>query len=64
MDDNAIEMLKHAIWVSGLTASDYARQILVRDPRTVRRWLAGDAPIPKSVRDYLEGLVEPSLPTG
>lgn len=50
-----VEQLRAAIQASGLSASAYARNILIRDPRTVRRWLAGDAPIPKSVLDYLKG---------
>lgn len=46
--------LKAAIDRSGLSNSAYARQVLVRDPRQLRRWLAGDSPIPDAVRDYLE----------
>lgn len=45
--------LRAAIEASGLSATQYARQILIRNPRTVRRWLAGDSPIPEAVRDFL-----------
>ena len=38
-----------AIRASGMTAATYARSVLIRDPRTVRRWLAGDSPIPAAV---------------
>ena len=53
----AIEALKQAIADSGLSSSAYAREILVRDPRSLRRWLAGHSPIPKAVLEYL-GCVE------
>lgn len=41
--------LRAVIEASGLSQSAYARWVLVRDPRTIRRWLAGDAPIPDAV---------------
>ena len=49
----AIAQLRAAIDRSGLSASAYARTVLIRDPRTVRRWMAGDSPIPDAVREYL-----------
>jgi hypothetical protein len=48
-----IALLRQAIQSSGLSASAYARDVLTRDPRTVRRWLAGDSPIPRAVLDKL-----------
>ena len=48
-----VALLRAAIKASGLSASAYARDVLVRDPRTVRRWLKGDSPIPQSVVDFL-----------
>jgi len=48
-----ISLLRAAITSSGLSASAYARDILIREPRTIRRWLAGDSPIPESVLHYL-----------
>lgn len=50
---NYIALLREAVRTSGLSASAYARTLLIRDPRTVRRWLAGTSPIPKAVQDYL-----------
>jgi hypothetical protein len=38
---------------SGLTVSRFARDVVGRDVRTVRRWIAGD-PIPDSVAQWLE----------
>lgn len=46
------ELLADAIAKSGLSSTQFAR-ILVRDPRQVRRWLAG-RPLPLAVRRYLE----------
>lgn len=60
----AIAQLRAAIVASGLSVSAYARQVLIRDPRTVRRWLAGDSPIPQSVRDFLELVGSSRLLTG
>jgi hypothetical protein len=37
---------------SGLTISAFARDVVGRDVRTVRRWLAGD-PIPEAVAAWL-----------
>ena len=55
----AIEVLKQAIADSGLSSSAYAREILVRDPRSLRRWLAGHSPIPQSVCQFLKREIEP-----
>lgn len=46
------ETLRAMIDASGLSQVEWARSILARDPRTVRRWLAGD-PIPEAVADWL-----------
>lgn len=47
------DLLAEAIEASGLSARRFAAEILLRDERTVRRWLAGDSPIPKPVMDWL-----------
>jgi hypothetical protein len=41
--------LRAAIARSGLSARAFAAHVLTRDERTVRRWLAGDSPIPVPV---------------
>jgi hypothetical protein len=43
------ELLRAAIERSGLSARAFAVRVLIRDERTVRRWLAGDSPIPAVV---------------
>lgn len=49
-----IQLLRDAIKKSGLSASAYATEVLVRDPRTIRRWLEGKFPIPPAVIDWLK----------
>lgn len=48
-----VDLLRAAIEASGLSARRFAVEVLLRDERTVRHWLAGDSPIPKPVVDYL-----------
>jgi hypothetical protein len=49
-----ITLLQSAIDRSGLSARQYAMTVLLRDERTIRRWLAGDAPIPAAVVAWLK----------
>lgn len=46
-------LLRASMDRSGLSRRAYAETVLVRDERSVRRWVAGD-PMPKSVRAFLE----------
>jgi hypothetical protein len=48
-----VELLRAAIVASGLSARRFAVEVLLRDERTCRRWLAGDSPIPAPVRAFL-----------
>lgn len=48
------QLLEAAIERSGLSARKYAELVLVRDERTIRRWLKGTSPIPKAVREMLQ----------
>ena len=50
----AVRQLRAAIKKSGLSACQYAKHILMRNDRTLRRWLAGERPIPEAVRAFLE----------
>ena len=50
-----VALLRSAIARSGLSARQFARRVLVRDERTVRRWLAADSPIPDVVLRFLDG---------
>lgn len=54
---NDAELLARAIRASGLSTNKFAEQVLVRDARQVRRWLAGK-PLPVPVRAYLEARLE------
>ena len=49
-----IELLEQRIEESGLKTGPFARDVLIREPRTVRRWLAGDSPIPNRVKEWLQ----------
>ena len=46
--------LRAAIRSSGMPAEQYARRILIRDDRLVRRWLAGETAIPEAVITFLD----------
>ena len=52
-----VELLRAAIAAAGGSARAFARRPLLRNERTVRRWLAGERPIPAEVREYLEEVV-------
>jgi hypothetical protein len=45
---SAAELVEAAIAASGLSTRKWAERVMVRDERTVRRWLAGH-PIPETV---------------
>ena len=53
-DDTAL--LRAVIRESGLSARQWATTVMMRDERTVRRWLAGTSPIPAPVCRFLEHL--------
>lgn len=48
-----LQRLRKAIQRTGLSNRQYAEAILTRDERTLRRWLAGQTPIPKQVLKFL-----------
>lgn len=43
-------LLRAAIAASGLSARRFATDVLLRDERTVRRWITGEAGLPERVR--------------
>lgn len=47
------DLLRDCIALSGLSNRRFARYVLIRDERTIRRWLAGDSPIPEVVTSFL-----------
>lgn len=51
MDD--IELLRRAIEASGMHPRDFAVKVLIRDERTIRRWLNQESPMPKIVAEFL-----------
>jgi hypothetical protein len=62
---NDQELLSRAIAGSGKSVRRFAREELVREPRTVWRWLAGENPVPAMVREHLQAyVVEHPAPEG
>ena len=49
-----IALLRDRIEASGLSARRFAVEVLRREERTIRRWLAGESPIPRVVLEFLE----------
>ena len=47
---------------SGLSAAAFARLVVGRDERTVRRWLSGDVAIPESAAGWMERVEVQSRP--
>ena len=58
------DLLQQRIEESGLKTAAFARRVLLREPRTVRRWLAGDSPIPNRVKEWLEAPMPAPWPLG
>jgi len=50
------KLLERRIEESGLSARRFAKEVMRRDERTIRRWIALDSPIPGEVQEFL---VEP-----
>lgn len=50
-----IQLLEQRIVESGLTVRQFALEVVLREPRTVGRWLDGTSPIPDVVVRWLEG---------
>lgn len=46
--------LERALERFGKSVEHFAAHVVMRNPRTVRRWLSGESPIPKEVRDKLK----------
>ncbi len=49
-----VELLRRRLLESGLSSSRFAIERLIRQPRTVRRWLSGESPIPAVVLEWLQ----------
>lgn len=48
------DLLGRRIRESGLSTGHFAREVLRREPATVRAWLTGRKAIPHEVADFLE----------
>ena len=54
-NDWAIKALRDAIDRDGRGVKRYSREVLIRPPSTIYRWLKGTRPVPQCVRDHLVG---------
>ncbi len=52
--EEAVDLLRLRIEESGLSAGEFARDVLLRDERTVRRWTSSAGPIPRRVLEWLQ----------
>ena len=53
-DEAAAQLLQQRIEESGLSTRVFATDVLRRNERTVRRWIARQAPVSNDVRRFLE----------
>lgn len=49
----SIALLEKRIEESGLSVRQFALKVMLREDRTIRRWLTGESPIPNLVLDFL-----------
>ncbi len=47
------DLLRRAVEASGMSARRFATEVMIRDERTIRRWLAGEY-MPDAPRQWLE----------
>ncbi len=56
-EPTALPLLSALVTESGLGVVEFARVVIGRDERTVRRWLSGEITIPGSASDWLARVV-------
>lgn len=49
-----VGLLRRRIAESELSTSRFAVEVMIRQPRTIRRWVSGESPVPKVVVEWLE----------
>ena len=52
--EDEVALLRRRIEESGLSGRRFALEVVLREPRTVRRWVAGASPIPNVVVEWLQ----------
>lgn len=57
--EKGAEVVRAAIKASGLSATEWAKTVALREPRTVRRWVSGESPVPEVVIDWLREQKKP-----
>lgn len=51
------ELLSAAIAAEGMSVTKFCRDVLVRNPRTIWRWLDGSSPLPAVVREKCRAMI-------
>jgi len=49
-----LDLLRELLTESDLSMAEFARVVVARDERTVRRWVTGAMPIPGAVTQWLD----------
>lgn len=57
-----VALLEKAVAQSGLSVAQFAKQVVIREPSTVGRWLDRSSPIPGVVCDWLDDQAERLAP--
>lgn len=60
--NEAADLLAERIAESGLSQRQFALRVLLREPRTIARWIARDSPIPAVVSEWLADPTAPPWP--
>jgi len=60
-DEAPAVLLRRVIAASGLSVTRWAREVAWRDPRSVRRWLAGETIPPEALRQIERQAQQASL---
>lgn len=61
--EDQVALLLQRVDESGLSLTKFSELVLLRDARTVRRWVAKDSPIPHSVLEFVANPWRSPYPT-
>ena len=56
------KLLLRRIKESGLSQRQWAKRVVYRDERTIRRWVSGESPVPSVIYPLLDNLVPAPWP--
>jgi hypothetical protein len=64
MTCNYRKLLLRRIDESGLSQRQWAKTVVYRDERTIRRWVSGESPVPSVLWPFLDNPVPAPWPQG